>query len=71
MKARYGDRVLHTTARRSYDGRPTHVGYGRGPEEVVFDAILLSRTNHLLHGVSNVSAAALAFNRALGHTQLG
>ena len=70
LKAAYGERVFHGDARRSYDGRPIHFGYGRGPEEVVADAVLLSRTGHLLHGVSNVSAAALAFNRALNHTQL-
>ncbi|HLK88360.1 MAG TPA: hypothetical protein VKZ18_00620 [Polyangia bacterium] len=70
LKAAYGERVFHRDARRSYDGRPIHFGYGGGPEEVVADAVLLSRTRHLLHGISNVSAAALAFNRALGHTQL-
>ncbi len=71
MKTTYGDRVIHTSARRSHDGRPTHFGYGLGAREVVVDALLLSRTSHLLHGTSNVSAAALVFNGKLPHTDLG
>jgi hypothetical protein len=70
MKEIYGDRVICTSARRSYDGRPTHFGYSEGAAEVIVEALLLSRTSHLLHGVSNVSAAALVFDRALPHTKL-
>ena len=36
-------------------------------EEVLLDAHLLSRTNFLVHGVSNVSNAALYFNPELPH----
>jgi hypothetical protein len=67
----YGERVLYTKAQRSADGQPVHFGSLGSAEEVLVDVILLSRTHHLVHGVSNVSAAALVFNRSLPHTDLG
>ena len=70
LRARYGERVVYTAARRSRDGRPVHFGNSASAEEVLIDALLLARTRHLVHGISNVSAAVLAFNRTLSHTSL-
>jgi hypothetical protein len=39
-------------------------------EEVLLDALTLSRTDFLIHGVSNVSNAALFFNPQLRHTDI-
>jgi len=39
-------------------------------EESVIDAYLLSRCNHLIHGISNVSAAAVAINPSIQHTDI-
>jgi hypothetical protein len=66
----YGERVVNTLAHRSSDGQPVHFGSTASAQEVLVDVLLLSRTRHLIHGVSNVSAAALVFNRSLPHTDL-
>lgn len=39
-------------------------------EEVLLDALILARTNHLIHGMSNVSNASLFFNPKLKHTDI-
>ena len=66
----YPDRVIHTEAFRSRDGRPVHFAHAPSAGEVLVDVLLLARTRHLFHGVSNVSAAALVFNLDLPHTEL-
>jgi hypothetical protein len=66
----YGSRVIQSEARRSDNGQPIHFGYARGAEEALIDVLLLARTHHFIHGVSNVSAAVLVFARSLPHTDL-
>jgi hypothetical protein len=39
-------------------------------EDVLLDALILSRTNFLIHGISNVSSAALFFNPRLRHADI-
>ena len=39
-------------------------------EEVLLDALILARTNFLIHGISNVSNAALFFNPQLRHIDI-
>jgi hypothetical protein len=39
-------------------------------EEVLLDALILSRSNFLIHGISNVSSAALFFNPSLRHIDI-
>ncbi|HVV49865.1 MAG TPA: hypothetical protein VHO06_09415, partial [Polyangia bacterium] len=66
----YGARVVSTPSRRSRDGRPTHFGYPEGATEALIDVLLLAWSDHLVHGVSNVSAAVLVLNERLPHTDL-
>lgn len=71
MKKRYNDRVVFTSSFRSEDGKSIHNEqrdvnrenhrYKMG-EEVLLDAILLSKCDYLLCGHSNVAYAAIVFN---------
>jgi hypothetical protein len=70
LTVRYGDRISSTSAHRSSNGQPVHWGNPQSGAEAIVDAVLLSRSNHFFHGISNVSAAVLVFNRTLAHTNL-
>ncbi|MHC4875099.1 MAG: O-fucosyltransferase family protein [Planctomycetota bacterium] len=83
FRQRFGDRVWMTDACRtdgSYDGtelqpwltssQRTQHRYLSG-REVLTDALLLARCDHLVHGWSNVAKAAVLFSRQLpGRTEL-
>lgn len=85
---RYGSRVLHSECDRSTDGVALHKAESndrpRIGEEVLVDAVLLSRARLLIHGLSNVASAAMFMNphlecrsvwdltaRSSGATQIG
>jgi hypothetical protein len=70
VKERYGSRVIQTNAFRSANefGK-IHLTRGKASlgEEVLIDSVLLSKCNYLIHGISNVSSAAVYFNPEIGH----
>ncbi len=70
FKDRYGRRLVTCEARRCEPGSSLHNTVG-GPQvglDVLTECLLLSRTQHLVHGISNVSTAACYFNPSLPHT---
>ena len=75
LKACYKARVIHSECVRSENERPVHNNYVKrikdgNPllgEQVLEDAMLLSRTHFLVHGLSGVASAALFFNPKLNH----
>jgi hypothetical protein len=73
MTGTYGDRVLCSSARRSHDGVPLHLGPLRGPkraEECLVDVLLMAQCRHLVHGNSSVTNGVLVFNPAMTHEAL-
>jgi hypothetical protein len=67
FRRRYGRRLVEANHLRSLGRSGVHHTVG-GPlvgEQVLLDALLLSGCRHLVHGMSNVSSAALAFNPSL------
>lgn len=76
LKKRYGQRILHCDSLRLEEsdiGRFTglhHAAVYSGPkrgEEALTECVLLSRSDYLIHGISNMSKAALFFNPRIGH----
>ena len=75
LKERYGERLIHSECVRSNNSKPVHTNHVRritrgNPqlgEQVLIDAILLSRTSFFVHGLSGVASAALFFNPDLVH----
>ncbi|MEM7459596.1 MAG: hypothetical protein AAF331_09030, partial [Pseudomonadota bacterium] len=75
LKERYGDRLICSDCVRSRDGKPVHTNHAkritrgnpRLGEQVLTDAILLSKTSFFVHGLSGVASAALFFNPDLAH----
>lgn len=69
FRERYGDRLITYDARRSDEGQSPHLQFGGAVlgEQVLIESIMLSRTNFLIHGISNVAFAALCFNPTLEH----
>ena len=75
LQERYPARVICSECVRSENERPVHNNYVRrikdgNPllgEQVLADAMLLSRTRFLVHGLSGVASAALFFNPKLNH----
>jgi hypothetical protein len=69
--AHYGDKVITTDSLHGID-MPPHKMSGldktKASIDVLIDCLILSRVKHLIHGQSNVSAAALVFNPDLDHT---
>lgn len=65
---------IYVNATRISGKTPPHLTRGRDGvqvgEEALVDCLLLSRTAHLIHGLSNLSAAALVFSPLLPHTDL-
>jgi hypothetical protein len=73
MTGTYGDRVLCTSAVRSHDGAPLHLGAHGGPrqaEECLLDVLLMAGCQHLVHGNSSVTNGVLVFNRTMSHDAL-
>ncbi len=69
---RYGDRCLYYPSRRSTGDSSPHMEFGGAEigEEILIEGLLLSRTDFLVHGISNVAFAALAFNPDLPHVDI-
>jgi len=75
LKERYANRLLCGACERSHDGKPVHTNHTKrvtcgNPllgEQVLSDAILLSKTSFFVHGLSGVASAALFFNPDLAH----
>lgn len=69
FRSRYPDKLLTYDSKRSDEGQSPHLQFGGAVlgEQVLIEAILLSRTNFLVHGISNVAFAALCFNPQLQH----
>ncbi|MCW6038016.1 nodulation protein NodZ [Spirulina subsalsa FACHB-351] len=69
FRSRYGDRLLTYDSTRSDEGNSPHLQFGGAVlgEQVLIESILLSKTNFLIHGISNVAFAALCFNPTLSH----
>ncbi|MGC4071990.1 MAG: nodulation protein NodZ [Nibricoccus sp.] len=72
FKQRYGERLLTFDAQRCDPGQSLH--YNTGGARVGFDVLceclILSRCSHLVHGISNVPAAACYFTPSLPHTNI-
>lgn len=72
FRQRYGNRLLAYDARRSDgDGAP-HVEFGGAlvGEEALIEGLLLARTQFLVHGISNLTTAALCFAPTLAHADV-
>ncbi|MGF1484090.1 MAG: hypothetical protein ACFBZ8_06980 [Opitutales bacterium] len=73
FKQRYGSRVVQREAIRSSDGQSIHGHYDGGTEgdpitkglDVLIDALILSRADHLVRGLSAVTVFALCRNPSL------
>jgi hypothetical protein len=71
-RQRLGNRLVSTQATRSRDSIPPHLAVG-GPrvgQEALVDCLLLARCHHLVHGVSNLSHAALLFSPEMTHSDM-
>lgn len=69
---RYGARCVTWPARRASPGRAPHEEFG-GPqvgEEILIEALLLARTELLVHGISNVSTMVLCLAPDLPHVDV-
>lgn len=68
----YGDRCLYYPARRSSGGNSPHKEFGGAEvgEEMLIEALLLAKTDFLIHGISNVAFAVLAFAPGLPHLDI-
>jgi hypothetical protein len=68
----YGDRCLCYPSRRSNSGESPHKEFGGAGigEEMLIEALLLSRTDYFIHGISNVAFGVLAFNPDLLHLDI-
>lgn len=72
FQERYGDKLVYRYATRSSTGSSPHLEKG-GPkvgEEVLLDALILSKSDFLLHGISNVAFAVLCLNEQLEHLDI-
>ncbi|MGC1216039.1 MAG: hypothetical protein WA883_01120 [Phormidesmis sp.] len=75
LKQRYGKRILYSKCVRSNSSKPVHNNHDKritsgNPqlgEQVLTDALLLSKTRFFVHGLSGVASAALFFNPELAH----
>ena len=70
--SRYGDKVMTFEATRCADGLSVfwEVGGAEIGREVLIDALLLARSDLLVHGISNVAFAALCFAPELEHIDI-
>jgi len=69
FRARYQHRLLTYDAQRADEGNSPHLQFGGADlgEQVLIEAVLLSKTCFLIHGISNVAFAALCFSPTLSH----
>lgn len=69
FRKRYQDRLLIYNAQRADEGNSPHLQFGGAElgDQVLIESILLSKTEFLIHGISNVAFAALCFNPTLLH----
>ncbi len=75
LKQRYGRRLIFSKCVRSNNSKPVHnnnakritSGNPQLGEQVLTDAVLLSKTSFFVHGLSGVASAALFFNPELPH----
>ncbi|MBD2427764.1 nodulation protein NodZ [Phormidium sp. FACHB-1136] len=69
FRSRYQDSLLTYNAQRADEGNSPHLQFGGAElgEQVLIEAILLSKTSFLIHGISNVAFAALCFSPTLAH----
>lgn len=69
FRSRYGDKLLTYDSKRADEGNSPHLQFGGAVlgEQVLIEAMLLSKTYFLIHGISNVAFGALCFNPALAH----
>jgi len=69
FRSRYNDRLLTYDAQRAEEGNSPHLQFGGAVlgEQVLIEAMLLSKTCFLIHGISNVAFAALCFSPTLSH----
>ena len=74
---KFGDKVIYSDCKRSHNGYPVvcgckkiskkRVGGAIPGEEAIIESILLSKCDHLVHGLSNLSASALYFNPKISY----
>lgn len=71
-RKRYGDKVVTFESTRSAEGLSVfwEVGGAEIGREVLIDALLLARSDFLIHGISNVAFAALCFAPELEHIDI-
>lgn len=69
FRARYEDRLLTYDAQRADEGNSPHLQFGGAElgEQVLIEAMLLSKTSFLIHGISNVAFSALCLSPQLPH----
>jgi len=69
FKKRYGEQCLFYDAKRSPEGTSPHLVFGGAEvgEEMLIEALLLSRADFFIHGISNVAFGILSFNPYLLH----
>lgn len=78
LETRYGERVIAQHCLRSRDGASLHGHYDGGTEgtafrkglEVIIDALLLARCDHLIRTHSRVTCYTLCLNPQLSYTDL-
>ncbi len=72
FRAKYSDKLITYDAKRSDEGNSPHLQFGGAElgEQVLIESVLLSKTDFLIHGISNVAFAALCFNPNLPHKNI-
>lgn len=75
LKNHFGNKIIAYDAYRSKDNTPIHYSNPisnkiKAGEDVLIEAILLSKCNIFIHGCSNVATAVLFFNPTLKHVFL-
>ena len=69
---RYNRRCIYYNAKRSSENETPQLEFGGAKigEEVLIEALLLARTDFLVHGISNVAYGVLCFNPVLPHIDI-
>ncbi len=72
VKEKYGKRVVYYDSTLSDEGTSPHLQFGGAKvgEEVLIEAMLLSKCNFLVYGMSEVPFAATYFNPTLRHVNI-
>jgi hypothetical protein len=68
----YGDRCVYYNSHRSPGESSPHIEFGGAEigDEILIEALLLSKTDIFIHGISNVAFAVLALNVQLSHVDV-